>query len=87
MEYNRVYLKKTITEAEIRVRLSEAAESYKDRLASAVSSEEFGDAAHYAGVLRGLKLSLGMASCYFENLESQQETDLKLVSAMRAGGL
>lgn len=85
MGTNRKYLKKTITEAEVRVRLAELVESYSDRLASALGEEDFGSATHYAGVLRGLKLVLGMASCYFENVESQDETDAALRRVLLRG--
>lgn len=76
MRYERVYLKKTVTEVEIRTRISEVVGDYADRLANATGEEDWGAACHYAGVLRGLKLTLGMATCYFENVESQSETDL-----------
>lgn len=75
MVTERFYLKKTITEAEIRVRVTEVVEDYSSRLSSAVEDGDHGAACHYAGVVRGLKLALAMAGCYFENIESQSETD------------
>lgn len=78
MRHNRTYLKKTVTEAEIRVRISETLDDYSSRLSDAVDESDYGAACHYGGVVRGLKLVLGMASCYFENVESQGETDAAL---------
>lgn len=85
MEFPRNYLKKTITEAEIRVRVLELESDYTDRLAQSVSDDDWGAACHYAGVLRGLRLTLGLAACYFENIDSQRETDRAVRAVLKRG--
>ena len=78
MDYERTYLKKSITEDEILVRLRPEIARAKRKLADALECNEYRDAAYLDGLIAGLSAAAGMAACYFRNLDSQQETDRAL---------